>query len=93
MPVIDDTVVPPSLIESAAMCECASMMPGDELAGCIDDLRAGGDVGRRADGGNLAVAQDDRPVRDRSLRHGQDRGAFDGDHARRAARRRWLAQK
>ncbi len=29
MPVIELTVVPPSLIESAAMCECASMMPGD----------------------------------------------------------------
>jgi hypothetical protein len=29
MPVIELTVMPPSLIESAAMCECASMMPGD----------------------------------------------------------------
>ncbi len=29
MPVIELTVVPPSLIESAAMCECASMMPGE----------------------------------------------------------------
>ena len=28
MPVIELTVVPPSLIESAPMCECASMMPG-----------------------------------------------------------------
>ena len=28
MPVIELTVVPPSLIESAATCECASMMPG-----------------------------------------------------------------
>ena len=28
MPVIELTVVPPSLMESAAMCECASMMPG-----------------------------------------------------------------
>src|SRR5688500_8480476 len=26
---IDDTTVPPSLMASAAMCECASMMPGD----------------------------------------------------------------
>ena len=29
MPVIELTVVPPSLIESAAMCEWQSMMPGD----------------------------------------------------------------
>ena len=29
MPVIELTVVPPSLIESFAMCECASMMPGE----------------------------------------------------------------
>ena len=29
MPVIELTVVPPSLIDSAAMCECASMMPGE----------------------------------------------------------------
>ncbi len=28
IPVIELTVVPPSLIDSAAMCECASMMPG-----------------------------------------------------------------
>ena len=26
---IDDTTVPPSLMASAAMCECASMMPGE----------------------------------------------------------------
>ena len=29
IPVIELTVVPPSLIESLAMCEWASMMPGD----------------------------------------------------------------
>ena len=29
IPVIELTVVPPSLIASLAMCECASMMPGD----------------------------------------------------------------
>ena len=29
MPVIELTVVPPSLIASLAMCECASMMPGE----------------------------------------------------------------
>ena len=29
MPVIELTVVPPSLIESAAMCEWQSMMPGE----------------------------------------------------------------
>ena len=29
MPVIELTVVPPSLIASLAMCECASMSPGE----------------------------------------------------------------
>ena len=44
MPVIELTVVPPSLIASLAMCEWQSMMPGrDELAGGVDDLGAGGD--------------------------------------------------
>ena len=29
IPVMELTVVPPSLIASLAMCECASMMPGE----------------------------------------------------------------
>ena len=41
MPVIELTAVAPSLIASFAMCECASMMPGDtNLPVAVDDLRA-----------------------------------------------------
>ena len=45
MPVIELTVVPPSLIESFAMCECASMMPGEmNLPVDVDDFGAGRDL-------------------------------------------------
>ena len=45
MPVIELTVVPPSLIESAAICEWQSMMPGETNCPAASiDLRAGRNV-------------------------------------------------
>ena len=77
MPVIELTVVPPSLIESAAMCECASMMPGETNRPAASTMSA--PCGNRrvgaADGGDLAVAQDDGPVLNRAARDGQHRAA------------------
>ena len=83
MPVIELTVVPPSLIASLAMCECASMMPGEtNLSGDVDRPRRRPESSTfGADRGDLAVAQHDRAVRDGALRHGHHRPA-------RAARRR-----
>ena len=80
MPVIELTVVPPSLIESAAMCEWQSMIPGEtNLPAAVDDLGAGRHRHVRADRGDLAAAQDDRAVLDRASRCRQDRRAADRD--------------
>ena len=63
MPVIELTVVAPSLIESAAMWTCASMMPGvTNLPLRLDDLRAAGACEVGADRVDLAVAKQDRAV-------------------------------
>ncbi len=76
--VIELTVVPPSLIESMAMCECSSTMPGrDELAGRVDDLGAGGDFEIRADGRDPAVADNHGSVRNRAARHREHGSALD----------------
>ncbi len=40
MPVIELTVVPPSLIASFAMCECASMMPGETNCPVVSTISA-----------------------------------------------------
>lgn len=40
MPVIELTVVPPSLIASLAMCECASMIPGDTNRPVVSTISA-----------------------------------------------------
>jgi hypothetical protein len=62
-PVIELTVVPPSLIESAAMCEWQSMMPGEMNLPAASTTSAPAGIGDvRADGRHLAVAQDDRSV-------------------------------
>ena len=72
MPVMELTVVPPSLIASFAMCECASMMPGDTNCPVVSITSApDGIVDVRADSCNLAVAENDGAVRDGALRHGQ----------------------
>ena len=94
MPVIELTVVPPSLIESAAMCECASMMPGvtKRPFASTTSAPAGMSVPGSADGGDLAVAQDDHAVLNRAARDGQDRAAANRDHRwpRRLRERRLL---
>ena len=82
MPVIELTVVPPSLIASLAMCECASMMPGETNlpVTSMTSAPAGiADVG--ADRRDLAVAQDDGAVRNRSLRDREHGPAAQGDDA------------
>ena len=81
IPVIELTVVPPSLIESAAMCEWQSMMPGEMNLPAASTTSAPAGIGDvRADCRHLAVAQDDRSVLDRPLGDGENRAALDGDH-------------
>ena len=83
MPVIELTVVPPSLIESLAMCEWQSMMPGrDELPGHVHDVGAGRDVDVGAHCRDLPVAEEDGAVLDGAPRHGHDRAALERNRAR-----------
>ena len=80
MPVIELTVVPPSLIASLAMCECASMMPGDTNWPVVSMISApAGHRDVRADGGDLAVPQQHRAVWNRAVGDGQDRAASERD--------------
>ena len=88
MPVIELTVVPPSLMSSLAMCEWQSMMPGETnlpVTSMTSAPRGIGDV--RADRGDLAVAQHDRAVRDGAVRDRQDRRAAKRDDAGGSGRR------
>ena len=82
MPVIELTVVPPSLMDSAAMWECASIIPGvtkRPLASMIS-ASAGTFGAWTADRGNPAVAQHDGSVLDRAARHSEHRASTNGDH-------------
>ena len=82
MPVIELTVVPPSLIDVVRDVRVAvDDARRDELAGDVDHLGAGRDRHVGADGGDLAVAQHDRPVLDGAAGHGENRPASQGDDA------------
>ena len=82
MPVIELTVVPPSLMASLAMCEWQSMMPGETNLPVPSTTSAPAGIGDvRADRGDLAVAQQDGAVRDRPLRDREDGSASQCDDA------------
>ena len=90
MPVIELTVVPPSLMASLAMCEWQSMRPGEtNLPVTSIDLGVGRDGHVRADRGDLAVAKEDGAVGDRAAGDRQDRAAAERDEA--AGRADWPA--
>ena len=87
MPVIELTAVAPSLMASLAMCECASMMPGDtNLPVPSTTCASGRDLDVRPDRRNLAVAQDDGAVLNRAAGGGDDGRVPDRDHAWRRRR-------
>ena len=82
MPTIELTVVPPSLIASFAMCEWQSMIPGVMYLPVTSITCA--PAGNRhvgADGGDLAVADQDRRVRQDAFRDGVNRPAAQRDDA------------
>ena len=84
MPTIELTDVAPSLIASFAMCECASMMPGETNLPVPSTTSApAGICTFVADRGDLAVAHDDGAVLDRAARDGHDRRVANRDDGRR----------
>ena len=81
MPVIELTDVLPSLMASLAMCECASMMPGEtNLPVRVVDVGAGGNRHVRADRGDLAVAGREERSNGQQHRH-KSRRHWDRSHA------------
>ena len=80
MPVIELTVVPPSLMASLRDVRVrVDDARRDELPGGVDDLGAGGHRDVRADGGDLSVPQEHRAVWNRAAGDRQDRSTSERD--------------
>ena len=76
IPVIELTVVPPSLMASLAMCECASMMPGDTNCPVVSMTSAPAGTGTLAPTAAILPSRRiDGAVRNRAPRDGEHRAA------------------